>query len=195
MNSDTTLENTEEESDTPEWKYHTWDIYNTLRKIYKSHCSDMPDRHKWPKGYEPLPSKWPIGYRPDSIKQLYHPEYIHERSGEKLFKLIQEEFMKQPMYRELLRTGYPGDEYDFILRRFVRHMKRFATFIRYRLDSTWCRRIVSLIGSEYPDKGMDFIFTLWCYSKQIIVLDSELAVMLIKQAHIEYITGKQTIYD
>ena len=158
MNSDTTLENTEEESDTPEWKYHTWDIHHTLRKTpLKVRCE-----------------KWPIGYRPDSIKQLYHPEYVHERSGEKLYKLLQGEFMNQPMYRELLGgfdTYYIEHEFDFITHHFVRRTKRFATFIRYRLDSTWCRRIISLIDAEYPDKGMDFIFTLWCYSKQIIVLD------------------------
>lgn len=175
MNSDATLENNDEESDTPKRKYYNPDIYHMLRKTpLKCRCE-----------------KWPLGYRPDSIERMYHPEYTHERSGEKLYKLIQNELVFKSNYRELLS----GCDFDYMIYYFSRHMKRFATFIRYRLDSTWCRRIVSLIDAEYPDKGMDFIFTLWCYSKQIIVLDSELAVMLIKQAHIEYITGKPRIYD
>lgn len=108
------------------------------------------------------------GYRKDSIKELYIPEYTIERSGEKLFELIKWTQINFDWIK-------PYDDYYLI-----RSKRSFMTFIKYRIDSTWYRRIVSLIDSFHGDGiGDKFIIGLWLRD-QLIISDVEMAATLIK---------------
>jgi len=108
-------------------------------------------------------------YREDSIKQMYIPEYTIERSGEKLFELLK---WSQIRFDDRID---PCDNHDL-----VRRERAYIAFIKYKIDSTWYRRIISLIDSVHGDGvGDRFIIRLWLRN-QLRVLDSEMAATLIK---------------
>jgi hypothetical protein len=108
-------------------------------------------------------------YREDSINQMYIPEYTIERSGEKLFELLK---WSEIRFNERID---PCDNHDLIRREHA-----YIAFIKYKIDSTWYRRIVSLIDSVHGDgAGNRFIVRLWLRN-QLQVLDSEMAATLIK---------------
>jgi len=109
------------------------------------------------------------GYRKDSIRQMYIPEYTVELSGEKLFELLKWFYIRFDNWIK------PYHNHDI-----MRSKNTFNTFIRYNLDSTWYRRIKTLIESVHDETtSKKFIMGLWVRD-QLRILDSELAVTLIK---------------
>ena len=104
-----------------------------------------------------------------STDRMYIPEYTIERSGEKLFELLK---WSQIRFDNRIK---PYDNHDL-----VRRERAYIAFIKYKIDSTWYRRIISLINSVHgDDTGDEFIVRLWLRN-QLMVLDGEMAATLIK---------------
>ena len=109
-------------------------------------------------------------YNKFSIDTMYIPEYVMRRSGEMLYKMIAREFNNVDGHRIWHNNN-----------NIFRDKWGYPAFIIYDVDSTWYRRIVSLINSEQAEfeSGDDVIMDLW-HGGQLNVLDQELAVTILK---------------